>query len=118
MKTIQSTLTLFAASLIIMFTVFGCSHEETTKVTTDDIRHPELSQEMLEQLAYADAHDGTVDHVVEDCTTCQLHMKGKEEWSASIGEYTLHLCTPRCQKMIEENPEGVLASFERIEETE
>lgn len=71
----------------------------------------ELTGSALEILAMADAHDGTIDHVVEDCATCKLHMKGREEYSATLSDYTLHLCTDRCRQTLASDPEKVLASL-------
>ena len=72
----------------------------------------ELTGPVLEILAKADAHDGTVDHVVEDCASCKLHMKGRAEYSATLRGYTLHLCTDRCRQTLANDPEKVLTSLD------
>jgi Fe-S oxidoreductase len=60
--------------------------------------HPEQPQtpadpsEVSARLAMADAQDGTVDKVVSNCAGCKLHMAGKKEHAAAVGDYTLYFC--------------------------
>lgn len=72
-----------------------------------------VSGEAVEMLVWADAHDGKVDHVVEECATCRLHMKGKESIAARVNDYTLHLCSSRCRDLVQRDPEAVLGRIER-----
>lgn len=67
-----------------------------------------------ERLAAADAHDGTVDHVVEDCILCNLHMKGTTQYIAQVEGYAVHLCSGYCQKSFEADPAASLAAVADI----
>ncbi|HMO04910.1 MAG TPA: hypothetical protein PKC67_05350 [Kiritimatiellia bacterium] len=70
-----------------------------------------LSEQAVAVLAYADAHDGTVDLVVEDCANCRLGMKGKASITAKLQEYSLHCCAEHCREAVERDPERVLAKI-------
>ncbi len=52
-------------------------------------------------LAAADAHDGTVDHVVSECASCGLGMPGDAAHAVTVGEYQVHMCSDSCKTMFE-----------------
>jgi hypothetical protein len=54
-------------------------------------------------LAAADAHDGTVDHVVSECATCGLGMPGDSAHAVTVGDYQVHLCSDSCKTMFEDS---------------
>lgn len=64
-------------------------------------------------LAGADAHDGVVDHVVSECSTCGLAMPGDAANAVTVGEYQVHMCSDSCKTMFEE---GTGATLDRIGE--
>ena len=63
-------------------------------------------------LAAADAHDGTVDHVVSECTGCGLGMPGKAEHSVKHEGYELHFCGESCKGNFEKDPKAGVANLE------
>jgi YHS domain-containing protein len=59
-------------------------------------------------LAAADAHDGTVDHVVSECTGCGLAMAGDAANSVTHEGYELHFCSESCKSNFEADiPAGI-----------
>lgn len=73
---------------------------------------PAMSPEQVAGvLAFADAHDGTVDHVVEDCANCRLGMKGLASITATVQDYTLYCCAEHCREAVVGSPEKVLAKI-------
>ncbi len=62
-----------------------------------------------ECLAWADAKDGTTDHVVHRCPNCGLGMDGSPEHASVVGEHTLHSCSPTCKAAFDADPGAVLA---------
>ena len=70
-----------------------------------------LSAGSLAALAKADAADGAPDKVVSKCPTCMLAMDGKAAFSATCGEYTVHLCSEGCKEAFAKDPEGALAKL-------
>ena len=63
-------------------------------------------------LAAADAHDGTVDKVVSECTGCGLGMPGDPAHSVTYEGYELHFCSDSCKSTFEADP---VAGIERLE---
>jgi len=59
-------------------------------------------------LAKADAHDGTEDHVVSECSVCGLGMQGDAAHAVTVGEYQVHMCSETCKGHFEENIAGTL----------
>lgn len=94
----------------LLFVGCGKSGPAETAVPTAPVT---VSGESADLLAWADAHDGKVDHVVEECATCRLHMKGKESIAARVNDYTLHLCSSRCRDLVQRDPDAVLGRIER-----
>jgi hypothetical protein len=64
-------------------------------------------------LAAADAHDGTVDHVVSDCASCGLGMPGDAAHAVRVGEYQVHMCSDSCKTLFED---GTGETLDRIGE--
>lgn len=106
------------ASAILILSLSGCGRDSAVKEMPAEVNLADLSAGAVEKLAYADAHDGTVDQVVEDCASCKLHMKGKAEITAMVGGYTFHCCADRCKVAILTNPEKILASISVDEDKE
>ncbi len=105
-------LTCLANVLIAMMGFTGCkpaTHVAESKPATP----PVLSESAVATLAWADAHDGNVDHIIGECATCRLHMNGKDTIVAALDEYTLYLCSERCRVAVEEDPEAVLSQIKR-----
>ena len=59
-------------------------------------------------LAAADAHDGSVDHVVGECAVCGLAMPGDPAHAVSVDEYEVHLCSESCKTEFETNTDATL----------
>ena len=57
----------------------------------------------LAVLAFADQADGTADHVVSQCASCQLHMAGKAEHALQAGDYEMHFCSEKCKASFAED---------------
>jgi len=67
--------------------------------TADAAQNPEV----LAKLAKADALDGAEDHVVHRCASCRLGMDGDEKNALTVGEYTMHFCSPGCKERFGED---------------
>ncbi len=65
-------------------------------------------------LSAADAHDGTVDHVVSECPGCGLGMTGSPEHAVTHEDYTLHFCSDRCSMSFESDPAAGLERLEKV----
>jgi len=59
-----------------------------------------------EALAAADAHDGTVDKTVSECTSCGLGMKGDAAHTTQHEGYELQFCSDTCKRNFEDDPEA------------
>jgi hypothetical protein len=68
----------------------------------------ELSPEAVAILAQADLEDGTEDHVVSKCASCNLKMEGSEENVLQVGDYEMHFCSNTCSRRFEENTEALI----------
>lgn len=79
----------------------------------DETAADALDEDAKEALAAADAHDGTVDHVVSECAVCGLGMQGDPAHAVTVGEYEVHLCSASCKGHFEENTQQTL---ERVAE--
>ena len=64
-------------------------------------------------LAAADAHDGTVDKVVSECTGCGLGMAGDAAHSVTHEGYELHFCSDSCKSGFEADPVAGLKNLEQ-----
>lgn len=73
---------------------------------------PEMSTE--EVLAAADAHDGTEDHVVSECTGCGLGMAGDPAHAVQHEGYELHFCSDSCKAGFEADPAAGLKHLEGV----
>jgi len=65
-------------------------------------------------LAKADAHDGTVDHVVSECAVCGLGMEGDPAQAVTVGDYEVHMCSETCKGHFEENTAGTVERLGEI----
>ncbi len=65
-----------------------------------------------EVLAAADAHDGTVDKVVSECTGCGLGMPGDAAHSVTHEGYELHFCSGSCKSGFEADPAAGMKKLE------
>ena len=68
----------------------------------------ELSPEAVAILAQADLADGTEDHVVSKCASCNLKMEGSAENALQVGDYEMHFCSNTCARRFEENTEALI----------
>jgi len=64
-----------------------------------------------EKLAAADLFDGTADHVVTRCASCNLGMQGSADHAVQIGGYELHFCSEGCAKPFQENPQQAVIAM-------
>lgn len=65
-------------------------------------------------LAAADAHDGTVDHVVHECGGCGLAMPGDAAHAVKHEGYELHFCSEGCKEGFESDPAAGLAKIGQV----
>jgi hypothetical protein len=65
-------------------------------------------------LASADAHDGSVDHVVHECTGCGLGMPGDAAHAVKHAGYELHFCSDGCKKGFEADPAAGVARLGEV----
>lgn len=65
---------------------------------------PAASADPAAILAAADAHDGTVDHVVGECGGCMLGMPGDPAHAVEHAGYELHFCSESCKASFEADP--------------
>ena len=98
------TITRASTLALAAFLVVGC-----TKDNPSNQQAPALTSEVTAKLEKADAQDGTVDKVVSNCAGCQLGMPGKAEYSAKLGDYTLHLCD-HCKDKVK-NPTPIISQL-------
>ena len=73
----------------------------------------EVTPSMVAALVRADIADGKEDHLVGKCILCQLHMNGQEANAATIGDYTVHLCSAYCKQQFEADPSQALNALPR-----
>lgn len=104
---------LISSIVLIAWGLCGCAREQApvSGPVEFDPAHV-FSSEAVEKMEKADAHDGTVDHMVEDCASCKLHMKGKSAYTAIVNGYAFHLCSDHCLESMTTDPEGVLAGLD------
>ena len=102
------TASALAAALLIVI-LAGCGKDEAGKEPAAGT--PGLSEASLAALAKADAADGTTDKIVSKCPTCMLAMDGKAEFSATCGDYTVHLCSEHCKESFTKDPNKALAKL-------
>ena len=65
-------------------------------------------------MAKADAHDGTADHVVGECSGCGLGMPGDPNHAATHEGYTLHFCSDSCKSAFERDPAAGVARLAEV----
>ena len=97
------------AAAILVTALAGCGGDDADKPAASGKNG--LSAGSLAALAKADAADGAPDKVVSKCPTCMLAMDGKAAFSATCGEYTVHLCSEGCKEAFAKDPEGALAKL-------
>jgi hypothetical protein len=91
-----------AVWLSLALAACGGTATAPTEVETTAAAAPYVLTDVHEAvLAAADAHDGTVDHVVSECASCGLGMPGDSAHAVSVGEYQVHLCSDSCKTMFE-----------------
>ena len=71
----------------------------------------QLTDELRARLADADAADGKTDHVIEKCVSCRLQMAGKPEFSSTVADYRVQLCSAGCKKAFERDPGKLLLAL-------
>lgn len=108
----------------------GETHGEAThdEATHDEAMHTGGSQEAapaeamswneaeMAILVHADEADGTVDHVISKCASCQLHMDGKAEFAMQAGDYEMHFCSEKCKGAFAEDMHASLQKLPMPEE--
>ena len=75
---------------------------------------PARLRDGLRVLAKADAHDGTVDHVVSECAVCGLAMPGSPDHALTVEGYEVHLCSDTCRDHMERHTAEVVANLDRL----
>jgi hypothetical protein len=70
-----------------------------------------LTDELRARLAAADAADGKTDHVIEKCVSCNLQMAGKPEFTATVADYRVQLCSAGCKRAFESDPGKLLLAL-------
>jgi hypothetical protein len=71
----------------------------------------QLTDELRARLAAADDADGKTDHVIEKCVSCKLQMAGKPEFSSTVADYRVQLCSAGCKKAFERDPGKLLLAL-------
>ena len=71
----------------------------------------EISEEAAAILARADLADGTEDHVVRKCASCNLAMDGSPDHALQVGEYEMHFCTSTCSRRFKEATEASILAM-------
>ena len=71
----------------------------------------QLTDELRARLAAADAADGKTDHVIEKCVSCRLQMAGKPEFTSTVADYRVQLCSAGCKKAFESDPGKLLLAL-------
>ena len=74
----------------------------------------QLTDELRARLATADAADGKTDHVIEKCVSCKLQMAGKPEFSSTVADYRVQLCSAGCRKAFERDPGKVILALPAV----
>lgn len=92
---------LFVASALALTVACGGSSEPAPTAA-------EPALDRAAALAAADAHDGTVDHVVSECAVCGLAMPGDPAHAVSVEGYEVHLCSASCQTEFESHTDDTL----------
>jgi len=104
-------------TMIALVLLAGCGGGGYADADADAGSHPdastgaepvvlEVSPEAAAILAKADLADGTEDHVVTKCASCDLAMDGKAENAVQVGEYEMHFCSDTCSRRFKENTEA------------
>ncbi|MEI6783835.1 MAG: hypothetical protein WCQ21_23330 [Verrucomicrobiota bacterium] len=71
----------------------------------------QLTDELRARLAAADAVDGKTDHVIEKCVSCKLQMGGTPEFTSTVADYRVQLCSAGCKKAFEGDPGKLLLAL-------
>ena len=104
-------------SLLAIICVALAACDQQTKPQPEPLaaasRAPELklTDELHARLAAADTADGKTDHVIEKCVNCKLQMAGKPEFTATVADYRVQLCSAGCKKAFEGDPGKLLLAL-------
>ncbi len=91
--------------MLPLITLFACA---TSTPAPEPVASPEPAGAAMTSAAIlqaADAHDGTEDHVVSECTGCGLGMKGDPAHASKHEGYELHFCSESCKSQFDAAPE-------------
>jgi hypothetical protein len=97
----------FSIALAIALSACGASGDPAPKASTPDEPAP-TSADAFDRAAVlkaADAHDGTEDHVVSECTGCGLMMEGDPAHAVTVDDYELHFCSESCASTFGKDPD-------------
>jgi hypothetical protein len=101
--------------VIICATLSGCNPQAETQPKSMSASAPsralELSSQLRDCLATADAADGKTDKVVEKCIGCSLGMSGDSKFTSTLGDYRLQFCSAGCKKEYDTDPEKALVAL-------
>jgi hypothetical protein len=105
--------------LIVCCGLTACSQQDQLQPPASAATTPRpplvVTDELRARLASADAADGKVDHVIEKCILCDLHMSGKPQLAVPVGDYSAHLCSAACQKAFANDPAKALLALKPAE---
>jgi len=71
----------------------------------------QLTDELRARLAAADAADGKTDQLIEKCVSCKLQMAGKPEFTSTVADYRVQLCSAGCKRAFEGDPGKLLLAL-------
>ncbi len=108
-----TTISRFVAILLTLWSALaltGCGAGEEADSDSGAKAAVTPDPAMLTALAGADAVDGETDKVVSKCLMCGLGMSGNANHPSTVGDYTLHHCSSRCQAKFDEDPKTYLVN--------
>ena len=104
-----------------LVTMIGCGSQDAAPPAGDSQPQEAVSQtpaevevtpEMTEILAKADALDTNTDKTVTLCAACKLGMDGSADHALAVGEYTMHFCSELCRQSFDENLAQAILAIE------
>lgn len=81
---------------------FGC-RDSNSRVSE---RQTEAT--LVNNLLAADKLDGSEDHNIAKCYSCNLEMDGAPDVTSKYREYTLHHCSQACKERFDEKADSIV----------
>ena len=106
MRLVRSSLILLPA---LVGGILGTACGASSQPAPTSVEPAPVSVDRTAVLEAADAHDGTIDHVVHECTGCGLMMEGDPEHAVTVDDYELHFCAESCASRFEADPDRGLS---------